>query len=124
MRMAVLRVLPFALGLLILVVGVGNILVGVDKVAQYEELIRERARQAPASRMVAATALDGRQAATLLHPLRQGGGSDQTAVGKLAFYRVVTAGGWTLTGIGLACCGFGFTRHRRQMRLNPGSRSD
>lgn len=121
--MALLRHLPFAIGMLLVLVGAGNVLVGSGKVVEYEALILERTAEAPASRLIAATQLSPRQAAAVLSPLRQGGGNEQAAVGKLAFYRVVTAGGWGLIALGLGNCALAGVRHGRRLRHPQESRS-
>lgn len=121
--MSLFRVAPFAFGIVLIVVGFSNILVGIDKVAQYEDLIVERAAHAPPARLAAATGLDPRQTLGLLQPLRQGSGGDLGAAGKLSFYRVVATGGWVVAVIGLLSAMVGVVQHRRTARLIRESRS-
>jgi len=112
--MSLLRSLPFSIGVVLLVVAAGNIIVGTDKVEQYEDLLRERGMQVAASQAAVVTRLTPQQAATLLQPLRHGSGADIGAAGKLAFYKVVATGGWCLAAAGILFGLFGIVQHRRR----------
>src|SRR6266849_3153919 len=98
MAMAPARVTVYALtrsalvmaGLLLLVVGVGDVIAGWAKIVPYRELVRTTA------------AIDRPAPPGLFPPASEGQERHAVAVDKLAFYQLVVTTGQTLAALGFA----------------------
>ncbi|HJQ83490.1 MAG TPA: hypothetical protein VKA21_05400 [Candidatus Binatia bacterium] len=87
-------------GLLLLAVGIGNVVAGRSKVAQYEELIVATAPRTPAAP----------SPATLFPATSEGDERHALARAKVAFYELLVTAGGLLTAIGGALIGIGVLR--------------
>jgi hypothetical protein len=95
-------------GLLLLGVGLGDVVAGHRKIAQYEELVRATAPSAPAD------------PAALFPTATEGQERQELARTKLAFYQLLLSGGQLLTALGFTLAAFGVLRVRTQsVRADP-----
>lgn len=104
------------IGLLLVVLGLGNWYTGLTQGAQHEELLATGKIPAPAASFDDFPELNAHTTATLLKPLRRGS-DQQTLIGaKLDFYKVVQSGGHMLVLLGLFCSAAGVLRTWYQRR--------
>ena len=98
------------IGLLLVVLGLGNWFIGFIQGKDHEQLLATGKLHAPTASFEDFPELNAQTTATLLQPLQRG--SDrQTLVGaKLDFYKVVQSGGHMLVLLGLFFTGTGVLR--------------
>jgi hypothetical protein len=103
-------------GLLLIIIGFGNWYTGVDKGAEYEQLLAAGNLPTTVDDFQDFQHLSARTTATLLDPLQRGSDEYTLANAKLDFYRVVQSGGRMLMMLGLFCSAAGLIRlwHRRR----------
>lgn len=114
--MNALRTPLVASGLVLLLVGVGNLWVAEGNVEKYRSILAERAFEAPPPPSSDFPNLDARRTADVLRPLRHGSGGDLHAVYKLEFYCVVEFGGMAMSSAGIALTGIGLLVAWRRRR--------
>ncbi len=109
-------------GLVLLLLGIGNWIVGARKVAEYERLLSKSERPLRVGRFVEFRELSARTNATLLRPFQ--GVTDNTDLigAKLDFYQIVHAGGrlLTLTGLFVMTAGLVHDWYRRRFNGRDG----
>jgi hypothetical protein len=110
MHMRVLRNPLLPIGLLLVILGIGNWYTGRDKGAEYEELLATGNIPAPAVHFEEFGELDARTTATLLAPLQHGSDEHTLITTKLDFYKVAQSGGRILILLGLFCGAAGLIR--------------
>lgn len=108
------------IGLLLVVLGLGNWYTGKTRGAEHERLLATGNIPVLAARFDEFQELNARTTATLLKPLQRG--SDQHALigTKLDFYKVVQSGGHMLVLLGLFCAGAGVVRTWYRQRHERG----
>lgn len=104
-------------GLLLLVIGGGNVYIGFDKGMEYEELLAAGNLPAPVTDDDGFRQLNARTTATLLSPLQRGSDEYTLANAKLDFYKVVQSGGRILILFGLFCSAAGVIRSWQRRRV-------
>jgi hypothetical protein len=114
------------IGLLLVVLGLGNWYTGKDKGAKYEELLATGNIPASAVHFGEFRELNAHTTATLLRPLQQGSDERTLVTTKLDFYKIVQSGGRILILLGLFCTAAGLVRSwhhqrgdREVQRLEP-----
>jgi hypothetical protein len=88
------------IGLLLVVVGLGNWLTGRDKTIEHERLLSTGEVAEPVQQFEEFDNLSARTNATLLRPFQRGADPSALIQSKLDFYRVVQAGGQLLIFLG------------------------
>ena len=104
-------------GLLLVIMGLGNWYTGINKGAEYEQLLANTSSPAAAVQFDDFRELNARTTATLLSPLRRGSDERRLISAKLDFYRVVQSGGRIFILLGLFCTAAGLIRswYRRHL---------
>ncbi len=115
--MTVLRSPLLPVGVLLIVLGLGNWYTGIDKGAEYEQLLAAGNLPAPVENFEDFRELDARTTTTLLSPLQRGSDEYTIANAKLDFYKVVQSGGRLLILAGLFCAAAGLIRSWHYQRL-------
>ena len=85
-------------GLLLLAVGLGNLVAGRTKIAQYEEVLRSASPRPPPD------------PAALFPPASEGDERHELALAKLAFYQLLLRTGWLLSLLGALLLSLGVLR--------------
>lgn len=101
--MKLLRTPAVLIGLLLAMIGFGNVYTGSIKTAEYEELLATPASEPQPPRQDDAPKLEPHLRTTLLSSLAGQQDPNSAARAKLDFYRVVYSGGRLLTLAGLFC---------------------
>lgn len=108
------------IGIVLLLLGVGNWLVSRSKVLEYERRARAPELMEPASELQGFTRLTPRTNATLLQRLHHRLGDYGVADAKRDFYTVVQSGGRFIAVIGLLLMGVGLLQRWRDRRMQRG----
>ena len=119
MRMRPFRSPLLPIGLLLIVLGVGNWYTGRDKRAEYDPLLAAGDSTGPAAHFEDFPELDAHTTATLLRPLQRGSDQQMLLTAKSDFYKVVQSGGRIFVLLGLFCAAAGLIRawyHQRSAR--------
>jgi hypothetical protein len=98
------------IGLLLVVIGLGNWYTGLTQGAQHEELLATGKLPAPVASFDDFPELNAHTTATLLKPLQRGSDQHTLVSAKLDFYKVVQSGGHILVLLGLFCSAAGVVR--------------
>lgn len=107
------------IGLLLVVLGLGNWYTGKDKGAEYEPLLATGDVAPPGAHFEDFPQLNAHTTATLLRPLQRGSDQHMLLTAKYDFYKVVQSGGRILILLGLFCAAAGLIRfwyHQRSER--------
>jgi len=115
------------IGVALLVLGLGNWVASISKIAEYERRLREPMVSEPVVSLEAFKKLTPRTDATLLERLHRRFGEYGVDEARRDFYTVVQSGGRLLAVIGLLSIGVGLLqrwRHRRLLRGAGGPRLD
>jgi hypothetical protein len=88
-------------GVLLIVVGLGNWYTGRDKAVEHERLLHGDVPAGSLQKFEEFDKLTARTNASLLRPFQQGADPSALLRAKLDFYRVVQTGGWLLVLLGL-----------------------
>jgi hypothetical protein len=115
--MGALRNPPMLVGVLLIIIGLGNWYTGVDKGAEYERLLATWSLPTPVDDYDGFSHLNAHTATTLLEPLQRGSDEYTLANAKLDFYKVVQSGGRLLILLGLFCSAAGAIRSWHGRRL-------
>lgn len=99
--MGLLKTPLVLVGLLLTLIGLGNVYTGTTKAAEYEELLATRHAKPPEPREHESSRLEPRLRSSLLKNLAEEDDRFAAARAKLDFYRVVHGGGRLLTLLGL-----------------------
>jgi len=99
--MAVLRYPLVPIGLVLVLIGLGNWYTGFDKTREHEELLAARTVTAADGNFEEFPELTARTNATLLRTLQRGSDGVSLINAKLDFYKVVQSGGRVLMMLGL-----------------------
>jgi hypothetical protein len=97
-------------GLLLVMIGLGNWYTGGSKSVEYEQLLADGNLPTPMQSIAEFPELDTRTNATLLARLQRGRGESSIAYAKLDFYKVVQSGGRLLILLGLFSAASGLMR--------------
>ena len=95
---AIMRSGPVLAGLLLLAVGIGNVVAGRSKIAQYEELVQATVPHAP------------RDPVALFPAVSEGEERHALAGAKLAFYQLLVTAGQLLAALGGSLIAIGVLR--------------
>ena len=104
-------------GLLLVLLGLGNWYTGHDKTAEHEQLLLNNEFTAPVAEFSDFPELNARTTATLLSSLQRGSDRHSIVATKLDFYKVVQSGGRILVLIGLFCTAAGLIRSWHRQRV-------
>lgn len=104
-------------GLLLVIVGLGNWYTGRHKGAEYEQLLAAGNLPVAVEDAGDFRELTPGTTATLLSPLQRGSDEYTLANAKLDFYKVTQSGGRLLIWLGLFCAGAGLIRMWSRARL-------
>ncbi len=124
MSMGVARNPLLPVGLLLVIIGLGNWYTGKDKGSEYEDLLATGNIPAPAAHFEDFPELDAHTTATLLSPLQRGSDQHTLITTKLDFYKIVQSGGRILILIGLFCAVAGMIRSWYHLRSGRNTTSD
>ena len=105
-------------GVLLIILGIGNWYTGISKGAEHEEMLAAGNNAAPAAGFNDFPELNAHTSVTLIEPLQRGSNRQTLISTKLDFYRVVQSGGRMLTILGLFCSLAGLIRTWYQRRLH------
>lgn len=105
-------------GVLLIILGIGNWYTGISKGAEHEEMLAASNIPPPAAGFEDFPELNAHTTAALLGPLRRGSDRQTLIRTKLDFYRVVQSGGRLLTILGLLCGVAGLVRTWYRQRLD------
>jgi len=97
-------------GLILMLFGVGNWYTGVDKGAEYEQLLATGKLTSSVADYDDFPELDASTTGMLLGTLRDGSDESTLLTAKLDFYRVLQSGGRLFVLVGLFCVAAGLTR--------------
>ena len=97
-------------GVLLIILGIGNWYTGRDKTAEHERLLVEDTLAAPVAEFSDFPELDAHTTETLLMRLQRGSDKHSLISTKLDFYKVVQSGGGILILLGLFCTAAGLVR--------------
>lgn len=113
------------IGLLLIILGLGNWYAGRDKGAEYEYLLAKGNLPAPAAHFEEFRELNAHTTATLLGPLQRGNDQHTLISAKLDFYRVVQSGGRILILLGLFCAAASLIRawYHQRLEREPASQA-
>jgi hypothetical protein len=114
--MSPLRSPLLPVGVLLIIIGLGNWYTGVDKGTEYEQLLAAGNLPTLVDDYEDFHQLSARTTATLLAPLQRGSDEYTLANAKLDFYRVVQSGGRMLVLLGLFCSAAGVIRSWQRRR--------
>jgi len=116
--MSLLRHPAFAVGVVLLVLGVGNWLVARSRLAEFGDLQDAGEPVATLGNFEEFTELDARMNADLLRPLQKGVNDQWVTATKIDFYKVVRTGGalFSLIGLGLILGASTAVRRSREAR--------
>jgi len=103
-------------GLLLIIIGLGNWYTGLDKGAEYERLLAAGNLPTLVDDYEDFHQLNGRTTAALLAPLQRGSDEYTLANAKLDFDKVVQSGGRMLVLVGLFCSAAGAIRAWQRRR--------
>jgi hypothetical protein len=98
------------IGVVLLLLGIGNWYTGIDKIAEYERALAMPAAPPAVEAAEDYPDLTPRSRATLLRALGPQASDDAAVRAKLDFYRVVHTGGRVLTLLGLCLAAAGLIR--------------
>jgi hypothetical protein len=98
------------IGLVLLVLGMGNWYTGVSKITEYERVVAATTMPPAGGTADDFPELTARTRTTLLRALGPEGDEDTAVRAKLDFYRVVHSGGRIVTLLGLFCAAAGLIR--------------
>ncbi|HVN84074.1 MAG TPA: hypothetical protein VMW17_04425 [Candidatus Binatia bacterium] len=122
--MSLLRHPAFPVGLVLLVLGVGNWLVARSRLAEFAAAPTGGQPVATLGNFEEFTELDARTNAELLRPLQRGVDDEWLTATKVDFYKVVRTGGalFSLIGLGLILGASTAVRRRREagFAVGPG----
>ena len=98
------------IGLLLVVLGLGNWYTGITRGAEDKALLASGKLRVPVVSSEDFPELNDHTTATLLQPLRRGSDQHTLVSAKLDFYKVVQSGGHILFLLGVCCAAAGLLR--------------
>jgi len=104
------------IGLVLLLLGVGNWYTGISKITEYERVVAAATLPPAGGTAEDFPELTARTRTTLLRALGPAGDEDTAVRAKLDFYRVVHSGGRIVTLLGLCVGAAGLIRSRVRQR--------
>ncbi len=124
--MSVIRNPLLPVGLLLVILGLGNWRTGCARGREYEVLLASGPLPANLADFDEFDQLNSRLNATLLTPIQRGSDESTFANAKLDFYKIVQSGGRALVLVGLFCAASGLVREwyrqRHTARSAPAAR--
>lgn len=112
-----LRTPLLPVGLLLIVLGIGNWYTGRDKTAEHEQLLANGNLTTTVGEFQDFPELNARTTTTLLSSLQRGSDRHSIVAAKLDFYKVVQSGGRILVLIGSFCAAAGLIRAWHNQRV-------